>query len=78
MFTAFLINDLNDRYHNLTHELGEAIVESLGEEVGAFREYFNFDDPDLAASLNHNYSIDAFAEEAQFDFVGQYLDALTK
>ena len=58
-----LIDDLNDRYHSLTHELGEAIVESLGEEVSAFREYFNFDDPDLAASLNHNYSIDAFAEE---------------
>ena len=32
-----------------------AIVESLGEDVKAFREYFDFDDPDLAASLNHNF-----------------------
>ena len=58
-----LIDDLNSRYHLLTHELGEAIVESLGEDVGAFREYFNFDDPDLAASLNHNFSLEAFAEK---------------
>ena len=58
-----LIDDLNHRYHRLTHQLGEAIVESLGEEVKAFREYFDFDDPDLAASLNHNYSLEAFKEE---------------
>jgi hypothetical protein len=42
---------LNGRYHKLTHELGEAIVESLGEDVAAFREYFDFENPDLAASL---------------------------
>ena len=58
-----LIDDLNSRYHLLTHELGEAIVESLGEDIDAFREYFNFDDPDLAASLNHNFSLEAFAEK---------------
>ena len=58
-----LIDDLNQRYHRLTHQLGEAIVESLGEEVKAFREYFDFDDPDLAASLNHNYSLEVFKEE---------------
>ena len=45
--------------------LGEAIVESLGEDVEAFREYFDFDDPDLAASLNHNFGLDAYAEEDQ-------------
>ena len=56
-----LIDDLNDRYHKLTHLLGEAIVESLGEDVAAFHKYFKFDDPDLAASLNHNYSLAAFA-----------------
>ena len=60
-----LINDLNQRYHRLTHLLGEAIVESLGEDVEAFREYFDFEDPDLAASLNHNYGLDAYAEEDQ-------------
>ena len=58
-----LIDDLNDRYHKLTHLLGEAIVESLGEDVAAFHKYFKFDDPDLAASLNHNYSLAAFAEK---------------
>ena len=58
-----LIDDLNACYHRLTHDLGEAIVESLGEDVAAFRNYFDFDNPDLAASLNHNYGLDAFAEK---------------
>ena len=58
-----LIDDLNSRYHRLTHLLGEAIVESLGEDVSAFHEYFDFEDPDLAASLNHNFSLEAFAEK---------------
>ena len=34
-----LIDDLNGRYHRLTHLLGEAIVESLGQDVSAFHEY---------------------------------------
>lgn len=58
-----LVEELNAIYHRLTHELGEAIVESLGEDPKAFREYFRFDDPDLAASLNHNYGLEAFAEK---------------
>ena len=58
-----LIDDLNSRYHRLTHLLGEAIVESLGEDVSAFHEYFDFEDPDLAASLNHNFSLEAYAEK---------------
>ena len=58
-----LVEELNGIYHRLTHELGEAIVESLGENPESFREYFRFDDPDLAASLNHNYGLEAFAEE---------------
>ena len=60
-----LVEELNGIYHRLTHELGEAIVESLGEDPEAFREYFRFDDPDLAASLNHNYGLEAFAEKDQ-------------
>ena len=67
-----LINDLNDRYHRLTHELGEAIVESLGENVTAFREYFDFKNPDLAASLNHNYSLEAFAEKDRANVHKEY------
>jgi len=60
-----LIEELNDTYHRLTHLLGELIVESLGEDPSEFRRYFNFDDPDLAASLNHNYSLEVFAEDSQ-------------
>jgi len=60
-----LIEDLNLTYHRLTHQLGELIVESLGEDPAQFSEYFDFDDPDLAASLNHNFSLDVFTEEAQ-------------
>ena len=67
-----LIDDLNQRYHRLTHLLGEAIVESLGEDVEAFREYFDFDDPDLAASLNHNFGLDAYAEEDQVKVRKEY------
>ncbi|MBT5681484.1 MAG: isopenicillin N synthase family oxygenase [Gammaproteobacteria bacterium] len=60
-----LIEDLNLTYHRLTHQLGELIVESLGEDPAQFSEYFDFDDPDLAASLNHNFSMDVFTQEAQ-------------
>ena len=67
-----LIDDLNNRYHRLTHELGEAIVESLGEDVTAFREYFDFKNPDLAASLNHNYSLEAFAEKDRANVHKEY------
>lgn len=67
-----LIDDLNDRYHRLTHELGEAIVESLGEDVTAFREYFDFKNPDLAASLNHNFSLEAFAEKDRANVHKEY------
>ena len=60
-----LIEEMNSIYHRLTHLLGEAIVESLGEDPAAFREYFDFDEPDLAASLNHNFSMDVFDETAK-------------
>ena len=60
-----LIERLTDVYHELTHALGELIVESLGENPAEFRRYFDFDEPYLAASLNHNYSLDVFSEEAK-------------
>lgn len=60
-----VVEELNHAYHKLTHELGELIVESLGEDPAEFRKYFVFDDPDLAASLNHNYSLDVFDDEQQ-------------
>jgi isopenicillin N synthase-like dioxygenase len=60
-----LIEDLNLVYHQLTHQLGELIVESLGEDPADFRKYFDFDEPDLAASLNHNFGMDVYAAGAQ-------------
>lgn len=67
-----LIEELNLVYHKLTHSLGELIVESLGEDPAEFRKYFDFDDPDLAASLNHNYGLDVFAEDVQADVRAWY------
>ncbi len=53
------LNELNSAYHRLTLQLGELIVESLGEDPAEFRQYFNLDEPYLFASLNHNFSMDA-------------------
>lgn len=80
-----LIENLNAHYHQLTHQLGEAIVESLGGDPSAFRHYFDFDQPDLAASLNHNFGLDAFTtrdrvkvqqeyEKFESDNVGAHID----
>ena len=44
----------------------------MGEDVTSFREYFDFDNPDLAASLNHNYGLDAFAEKDQENVRQEY------
>lgn len=60
-----VIEELTDVYHRLTHLLGELIVESLGEDVSEFRRYFDYDEPYLAASLNHNFSMEVFSEEAR-------------
>lgn len=60
-----VIEELCDTYHRLTHSLGELILESLGEDPAEFRKYFEFDNPYLAASLNHNYSLAAFSDEAR-------------
>ena len=60
-----LVEELNLAYHKLTHSLGELIVESLGEDPAEFREYFLFDSPDLAASLNHNFSLDVFDDDTK-------------
>ncbi|MDG1836895.1 MAG: 2-oxoglutarate and iron-dependent oxygenase domain-containing protein [Pseudomonadales bacterium] len=61
-FRPFL-ESLNKAYHNITLELGELIVESLGEDPNEFREYFNLDEPYLFASLNHNFSLDSIADD---------------
>jgi isopenicillin N synthase-like dioxygenase len=63
-FRPFL-ESLNKAYHNITLELGELIVESLGEDPSEFREYFNLDEPYLFASLNHNFSLDSMADDQQ-------------
>ncbi len=58
-----LLEDLNHAYHRLTLQLGELIVESLGEDPAEFRKYFDVDNPYLIASLNHNFGLDAIAED---------------
>jgi isopenicillin N synthase-like dioxygenase len=60
-----LIEDLNQAYHSLTLQLGELIVESLGEDPAEFRKYFNVEEPYLFASLNHNFSMDAISADKQ-------------
>ena len=67
-----LIEDITHIYHSLTHELGELIVESLGEDPAHFREYFDKDEPYLAASLNHNFSLDVFTREAEAEVIAAY------
>ena len=67
-----VVEELTHVYHRLTHLLGELIVESLGEDPAEFRKYFDFDDPDLAASLNHNYSLDVFSEEGRENVRASY------
>ncbi|MEM8497969.1 MAG: 2-oxoglutarate and iron-dependent oxygenase domain-containing protein [Pseudomonadota bacterium] len=67
-----VIEELNSTYHRLTHALGELIVESLGEDPAEFREYFDLEEPYLAASLNHNFSLDAFDEDGQRNAHAEY------
>jgi isopenicillin N synthase-like dioxygenase len=67
-----VIEELTDVYHQLTHQLGELIVESLGEDPSEFRKYFDFDEPYLAASLNHNFSVEVFAEDAREQVIASY------
>lgn len=67
-----LIEDITHIYHSLTHELGELIVESLDEDPAHFREYFDKDEPYLAASLNHNFSLDVFTREAEAEVITAY------
>lgn len=60
-----VIEQLTDVYHRLTHQLGELIVESLGEDPAEFARYFDAQEPYLAASLNHNFSMNVFSQEVQ-------------
>jgi len=66
------IEQLNKTYHHLTLELGELIVESLGEDPEEFRTYFNVEEPYLFASLNHNFGMESFTEEKQNRIRGEY------
>jgi isopenicillin N synthase-like dioxygenase len=51
------VDDLTDRYHRCTHDLGHLICESIGADTAKFDHLFPFEDPDLAASLNHNFGM---------------------
>ena len=67
-----MLEDLNQAYHRLTLQLGELIVESLGEDPKEFREYFNLDEPYLFASLNHNFSLDAITADKRESVIDEY------
>jgi len=66
------VSELTQVYHRLTHELGHLICESLGESTAQFDEYFKFDDPDLAASLNHNFGMEHIAPKHRERVVKEY------
>jgi len=66
------IEELTQVYHSLTHELGHLICECLGESTDQFDEIFKFDDPDLAASLNHNFSMEHIAPNLREKVVKEY------
>jgi len=66
------VEELNQAYHNLTLQLGELIVESLGEDPAEFRKYFNLEEPYLFASLNHNFSLDAIAPDLRDSVRAEY------
>lgn len=55
------VEELQRKYLRLTHDLGHLVCESLGVDPQRFDEYFDFHDPDLAASLNLNLGLDAVA-----------------
>jgi len=57
------VDELCVKYHSLTHHLGHLICEAFGFDKKRFEELFPFDDPDLAASLNHNFGMSAIPPE---------------
>lgn len=57
------IDELCGKYHKLTHHLGHLICESFGFDHQRFEDLFPFNDPDLAASLNHNFGMSAVPPE---------------
>lgn len=52
------VSELTSKYHALTHDLGHLICESIGADPACFDALFSRDDPDLAASINHNFGMD--------------------
>lgn len=69
------VEELTSVYHRLTHDLGRLTLECLGEDPAHFDQLFNFEDPDLAASLNHNFSLEAIAPHLREKVSASY-DAL--
>ena len=67
-----IVEELTLIYHSLTHELGHLICESLGEDPSCFDEIFDWDDPDLAASLSRNFSMARVKPELRNAVVEEY------
>eukprot|EP01063_Lacrimia_lanifica_P034812 TRINITY_DN6524_c2_g1_i1.p1 TRINITY_DN6524_c2_g1~~TRINITY_DN6524_c2_g1_i1.p1 ORF type:complete len:402 (+),score=135.74 TRINITY_DN6524_c2_g1_i1:88-1293(+) len=59
------VDYLEDKYHQLTHDLGYLICESLGVPAAEFDKYFDKENPSLVASFNHNYGMGALTEANQ-------------
>jgi isopenicillin N synthase-like dioxygenase len=66
------VEALRERYLALTHELGHCICEALGVDKNKFDDLFDINDPDLAASLNHNFGLNHFTEESRAAALKQY------
>lgn len=57
------IEELRHKYHKLTHDLGHLICESIGVDAKQFDEYFDWEEPELGASLNRNMGMACIPQE---------------
>lgn len=72
------VDELTSVYHSLTRELGHLICESLGEDPSAIDEIFDWDNPDLAASLSHNFSMARVKPELRDAVEQEYTKEVSK
>ena len=70
--------DLTRRHHDLTHILGHLICEALGVDPMRFDEIFDKTDPDLAASLSHNFAMDRISPELRPTIEAEYAKPMSK
>merc|ERR1719440_2039798 len=66
------VDELRGKYHQLTHDLGHLICEAFGFDPKRFEDLFPYDDPDLAASLNHNLGMSNISPEFRDSVVAEF------